>query len=561
MKFSKSLFLFFLLLMSLGCASTKSVKQNTEEKTNEHPLAVDHYLTGALYDFQDQYEKALLEYYQALLYDSTSSQILKAIGRDLIRTRRFESAKQYLERSLKYNAEDKETLYYMAEAFFNMKDYENSIIYFEKLWEFAPLNPSVERNLIYLYTSLGKIDELINFYERILEVHGYESEAVYELFTLYLKANKIDEAQNLMERMVKVDPSRADNWVFLGNINEMRGDTTKAIDAYQKALDLTSDNEKALYQIYQLYRSTENWSGLVSTFSKILEKDPANSDVRLILAEGLYYQKNYERVNEILQPLLDLENYQSQAYRLLGMIASEEENFSEAEKYFKKITEINPKNKFGWLSLAYVYNQQGHFNRSVFILQDAIAHLPDDVDILGLYGSTLNQVKKYDEALKILKGAYQKDSKNLNIIISLGVVYEELKMYTESDSLHEKALKLYPDEALLLNNYSYSLGVRGTQLTRALEMAERAVQMDSTNGAYLDTIGWIHFKLGNFEQAKNFILRALSHRENSAEVIEHLGDVYYKLGDLDKAREYWQHAFDLEPENDVLKKKLDNNEI
>jgi tetratricopeptide (TPR) repeat protein len=361
--------------------------------------------------------------------------------------------------------------------------------------------------------------------------------------------------------MVKVDPSRADNWVFLGNINEMRGDTTRAIDAYQKALDLTSDNEKALYQIYQLYRSTENWDGLVSTFSKILEKDPANPDIRLILAEGLYYHKNYERVSEILQPLLDLESYQSQAYRLLGMIASEEENFSEAEKYFKKITEIDPKNKFGWLSLAYVYNQQGHFNRSVYILQDAIAHLPDDVDILGLYGSTLNQVKRYHEALKFLKTAYQKDPKNLNTIISLGVVYEELGMYTESDSLHENALRIYPDEALLLNNYSYSLGVRGKQLTRALEMAERAIQMDSTNGAFLDTIGWIHFKLGNFEQAKAYILNALSHRENSAEVIEHLGDVYYKLGDLNKAREYWQQASEIEPENDSLKKKLDNNEI
>jgi tetratricopeptide (TPR) repeat protein len=100
MKWSKIFVFFSLLLIFTSCASTKAVKEKTEAESKEHPLAVDHYLAGALYDFQDQYEKALLEYYQALLYDSTSSQILKAIGRNLIRTRRFESAKQYLERSM-----------------------------------------------------------------------------------------------------------------------------------------------------------------------------------------------------------------------------------------------------------------------------------------------------------------------------------------------------------------------------------------------------------------------------------------------------------------------------
>ena len=59
---------------------------------------------------------------------------------------------------------------------------------------------------------------------------------------------------------------------------------------------------------------------------------------------------------------------------------------------------------------------------------------------------------------------------------------------------------------------------------KPLEMAEKAVQIDSANGAYLDTIGWIHYKLGNYELARDYILHALSLRENSAEVIEHMGN-------------------------------------
>ena len=85
--------------------------------------------------------------------------------------------------------------------------------------------------------------------------------------------------------------------------------------------------------------------------------------------------------------------------------------------------------------------------------------------------------------------------------------------------------------------------------------------MDSENGAYLDTIGWIHYNLGNYEKARDYIFQAISFREDSAIVIEHLGDVYYKLGDIDEALEYWNQAFEKNTANSELKKKIESNEI
>ena len=567
MKIRKNSIPILFAFLIFSCASTQSMHQKSSIDSHDshdsqaNSKAQDYYLSGALYDFQEQYDKALLEFYQALLYDSTSAQILKAIGRDLIRTHRFESAVQYLRHSLNYNPQDKETLYYLAEAFFNLKDYENSATNFEKLWKLDPYNSSVERNLVYIYSFLGREDKLINFYERMIDFYGYDEEAVYQLYSLYIKTNEITKASELVNKLIQFHPNESKNWVLLGNLNETTKDTTKAIEAYQKAVSTDPDNGEALIQLYQLLRQNKDWEELKTIFSQIVEKNPENSEARLILAEGLYILKEYEKSQQTLKPLLEKNLHQIQVYRLMGLIASEQNHFDEAEGFFKKITQIDPKNKFGWLSLSFLYNQQQEYNRAIITLQDGISHLPNDNDLLGFYGSTLNQLKRYDEAVKILEKVHQAEPDDLNIIVSLGVAYEELKMFAESDSLHESAIRQFPEEALLLNNYSYSLGERGIHLDRALEMAKKAVSIEPENGAFLDTIGWIYFKTGDYEKAKEFIQKAITKREESAVVVEHLGDVYFKLGNIEKAREYWNQALQKDPDNKELKQKISNNEI
>lgn len=561
MMIKANLLIFLLGLIVSGCTSTRQAVNPPSEKASRDPRAVDYYLNGALYDFQEQYEKALLEYYQALLYDSTSSQILKAIGRDLIRTHRFESAREYLHRSLKYDPLDRETLYYLAEAYFNLKDYQNSAAYFEKLWELDPYNSSVERNLIYIYSYLGAADKLTNFYERMIETHGYEEETVSQLYSLLIKARKLEEARQLVNELIQSHPNESMNWVLLGDLSETIHDTTRAIEAYQKALILDPDDGEALIQLYQLLRAQNDWEQLAAVLEKVVEDNPANTEARLFLAEALFVLKKYEKSQQTLAPLLEKDVHQIHVYRLMGLIASEQDHFDEAEGFFKKITQLEPKNKFGWLSLAFLYNRQQQYNKTILTLQDALSHLPRDVDLLGVYGSTLNQLGRYEEAIKILEQAYRLDSTDLNTIVSLGVAYQELKLYAKSDSIHEAALEQYPDEALLLNNYSYSLSERGIHLERALEMAKKAVDREPENGAYLDTMGWIYYKMGDYEKAKEYIQRAVANREDSPVVLEHLGDVYYQLGDLGKAREYWNQALEKDPDNEGLRQKIRDNEI
>ena len=140
---------------------------------------------------------------------------------------------------------------------------------------------------------------------------------------------------------------------------------------------------------------------------------------------------------------------------------------------------------------------------------------------------------------------------------SLANAYDSLQEYVLSDSLYQTALRLQPDDTNILNNFAYSLSVRGIRLEEALRMAIKALESEPENGAFLDTVGWIHFQKKEYEKALDYIQKSLSVRTGSAEVAEHLGDVYEKLGRMDEARRAWKSALELDEDNLSIIKKLE----
>jgi tetratricopeptide (TPR) repeat protein len=91
-------------------------------------------------------------------------------------------------------------------------------------------------------------------------------------------------------------------------------------------------------------------------------------------------------------------------------------------------------------------------------------------------------------------------------------------------------------------------------------MAEKAVQAEPDNSAYLDTLGWIYYMMGKYNLALIHIKKSVEKRVDSAVVVEHLGDVFLKLGSIDDARTQWKRALELDKENKSLKRKIENTQ-
>lgn len=549
-----------LALLAGGCAagSRKAAAPVKSVQPEINRKAYNHYLAGALHDFQNEPEKALLEYYQALLWDSTSAQIHKAIARDLMRLQKYESAVLSLKKSYRLNPQDQETLNYLGEAYYKQGQNRQAIIYFEKLLDENPYNSAVQNNLVFLYTQLKMNDRLLAYYRKMTESYPGDTQRALQYAVASLQNHKMDEARRVLTRLFKQDSTNLYTLYVLGNLHEAEKDTASALRVFRRIIRRNPNYQDALERIFRLYRAQGNWAAIEQIYSPLIVEDSTNLQARLILAESYYLQKKRREARRTLEPVLADQHFRASALELLGRMAFEEDSLEEAENYFTLLTQENTKNRFGWLFLSVIYNRQQKYEKNITLLQQALSLFPKDSDFLNFYGNSLDQVGRSREAIQPLKEAVKNDPDNLSGITTLAALYDKLDLWPQADSLYRMAIQKFPDNPLLLNNYSYSLCLRKIDLMRAKKMAEKALKLAPGNGAYLDTMGWILFHLGQYPEALKYIQKAVAMNEESGEVLEHLGDVYLKLGNPEDARRSWERALQKSPENEQLKEKLQN---
>ncbi|MBL7937323.1 MAG: tetratricopeptide repeat protein, partial [Bacteroidia bacterium] len=143
---------------------------------------------------------------------------------------------------------------------------------------------------------------------------------------------------------------------------------------------------------------------------------------------------------------------------------------------------------------------------------------------------------------------------------NLGNAYNSIKNYAKSDKAFDDALKVDPDNALILNNYSYFLSLRKEKLEKAERYSKRSNELAPNNRSYIDTYGWILYQQGKYKEAEEWLSRAVKMGSKSA-ISEHYGDVLYKLGRKEEALNYWQEAKTAGSGSELLDKKIADKKL
>jgi tetratricopeptide (TPR) repeat protein len=129
-----------------------------------------------------------------------------------------------------------------------------------------------------------------------------------------------------------------------------------------------------------------------------------------------------------------------------------------------------------------------------------------------------------------------------NFWSTLGEAHYEAGNWKKSDEAFEKALSFSPDDPFIMNNYSYFLAVRGRKLDRAAELSLRSNQIMPGSASFQDTYGWVLFRKGKYDEALEWIGKALASGAEDGVVLEHYGDILFHLNRVDEAVTYWKRA-------------------
>jgi tetratricopeptide (TPR) repeat protein len=255
-----------------------------------------------------------------------------------------------------------------------------------------------------------------------------------------------------------------------------------------------------------------------------------------------------------LQLALELDPGHERAITALASVHEATRRFESANAIYDRIPAGNSLGLEIAIKKALNLNQLDKVDEAKALLDRVIAEHPRDLRPLDAAGNILRARKRFAEAVQYYSKAIaligKPEKKHWAYFYQRGTCYERLKQWAKAEPDLKRAMALSKDQALVLNYLGYSWVDQGINLQRGLTLIERAVQLKPDDGYIVDSLGWAHYKLGNFEEAVKHLDRAVELRPEDPVLNDHLGDAYWKVGRRREARFQWQQALTLEPEPD-----------
>ncbi|MEW6510819.1 MAG: tetratricopeptide repeat protein [Bacteroidota bacterium] len=553
-------------VITAGCGSTGPAAGDAEKTglprevtAMQHEEALRHFIDGSVFEMKGEYAQAALEYQEALRYEKNHAMFF-ALAKCYSALNKSALAIEAGREAVRLAPENYDYRRLLAEVMNNAFDFDGAAEQYEALIARDSSRMDAWYNLARVYQNRKPLKAL-DIYWKMTARFGPEWEVLLQTAELCSKLGKHDSAASALRQMTELDPGNRELKRTLAHTYLRAEQLNNALAVYSVLHEIDSSNLEYQAEIAGIWLQKKEYDRATREFETILGQDTLSVDVKVHIGE-LYFdqlQKDSTLIpvsRRIFERIRDAHPDDWRPYWFLGGIASAEQDDSLTVLNFRKVTELASWNANGWVFLSAVYLNKNNFAASVPILESAVRAVPDDFRVNFFLGVAYSRVGRNEDAARVLERARQINPKDVDAIGQLALVYEGLKKLDESDSLYEEALRINPDNHLILNNYGYSLAERGIQLDRALDMARKAVEAQPDNTSYLDTIGWVYFRLGRYREAEQYISKAIAKGDASAVILEHLGDVYFKLNETERAVEQWNAALKLDANNTGLREKI-----
>ncbi len=557
----------------MGCSAGSKVAGSGQENLKEpdpmatnpnYRTAMNHFMSGNLNDVKGDYAQAILDYQDALRYYKDAA-IYDAMAQDYSRLGKTDLAIEQSRQAVAMNPRKIEYRRTLAQAYLGGFDVDSARIEYQEILSIDSMQVQDMLVLAQLYQQDQPL-KAAQLYERVLRLVGPDLPTMMQLVKIYNGTSQFDKSIDLVNKMLKIDSSNVPLREMLADLYLQVGKNSKALDVLKGLMSENKSDYNLMARAATAYLRMRDFVSADSLLDVIFSSDSTRADAKFAI--GQFYLNEMEHdtsvvsfAEQIFGKLLALYPNDARAYLMAGLGASYAGKDSSAEVYLKKSVTMDSTNVNAWQALGIFYYQKKNYTRMAAVMSKAAEIFPEDYRTNLFLGLALNQAGRNQEAVRPLEKAVSLQPTDTDALSTLGQVYEALHRYDDAYRIYDTALKLNANNSLILNNYAYSLSERGVELDKALRMATLAVKLDPNNSAFLDTIGWVYFKLGDYRKAESFVKKALAARQksdgSSATLEEHLGDIYEKLGENGKALEQWQKALDQNPDNSGLKAKIE----
>ncbi|TVR17469.1 MAG: tetratricopeptide repeat protein [Balneolaceae bacterium] len=564
----KHFFLSFTLPVILFLLAPSAVlAQESSTSDADQNRAMGYFIDGVTHFENGEFELALDKLTAAHLILSDDAGINYALSDVYLTMGDLSNAAYYGQIAVDSDPENRWYRLNLAEIYRHSGQYEQSINALKAILDIAPGDVDVLFLLAESYLETGRLEDSNQVLDQILTIRGSIFEVHLRKFQNYNALRDRDSALNELEKMRDLNPGNLSTLHTISQYYMEMGDSEAAREVLIEARDRNPRDPKTQILLAEIYINENEWEKLGNTFITIIEDPLVPASQKMEIVRFMYLQQQSMPQEEVLRAqtekvILAISEHESDfgpAQLVAADYYMQQNNPEAALETLERVNELLPSEADAWSQRMQILFQLGRYDEVIALSDEANDRAPDNAFIQFFTGAAYMFSDDNEQAEMWLESASMSPSqRNFRSIIygTLGDVRHDLGKWDETVDAFTMALRLDANNHTALNNYAYYLSLRSEKLDEALEMSERAVSMDPNNAAYLDTIGWIHFKKGNYEKAREYIQQSVDTGDASAEVYEHLGDVYEAISDLENARKWWKKAFEMDPDRTYLQERI-----
>lgn len=509
--------------------------------------AVFHFSLGQAYSLDNDPQRAIESYRATLVHDPKSALVRARLAAELVKTGGFAEARGLCEEAIQLEPGYVDSYLLLAGIHVAAKEYDKAVSTYNQALKVDPKNRDA---LLYLGVTLaevGKVKDGVAQLEKLVKLKETSDSnidqgvAFYYLAKIQDQAGSRDQAIKAYAQALKKRPSFAKAALALSDIYAARNDHRSANKVLEECFAEGRSADIA-ERLAERHLERNDYKGAVTYLETLVEEDPSNENMKLRLALVYWQVQWLDKARLLLSDLHARYPGSSEISYYLGELELERADFQGALEYYRKVSPDYAKYDQMVARVAYAYRQQNKMEAAEDFLLEAMRKRPDVVAFYPLLAAVYEDQKRVEESRLVLERGEKLFPNDENILYYLGFTLDRLGQKDKALDKMENLLALNPENANALNFVGYTLTEKNERLEDAKTYLEKAVKLKPEDAFILDSYGWLLYRTGQRQQAMKHLEKAFAAKPSEGVIAEHLADVYVALSLPMKAVQVYEQA-------------------
>ena len=443
---------------------------------------------------------------------------------------------------------------YLSEQLLRIGDMEQAIVHMEAIKNLGGL-----ANFESFAYSAANMDDkgrevLLEAMSRMLAEYPGDEQLMFSKAVLLEQSGQLEEALQLANQLLV---SKKDINVIVLKVNALKDllRTDEALVFLESTLEELADKRRLRLIYARMLFEAERLVDAEKQYEQVHQQAPNDSDILFALALISMEQGKDESAKGYLNQMIRFNRRANEAHYYLGSIADKNDEIPQAISEYKM---VGPGREYlaAQVRIAALLADQDRLDDARAHLENQRANNPERYNrLVMIEGQLLSERGHEAEFFELLEMVIKKQPENVELLYFRAMTGQSLGRLDVLEQDMLRVIEIDPGNADAMNALGYTLADQTDRHDEALILIERALEIKPNEAAFIDSLGWVQYRLENYKDAVTNLRKALSLFDND-EVAAHLGEVLWVSGEQQEARNVWQKALDARPDSDILKRVI-----